>query len=475
MPEQQAGRHPQTLFADARNPTDVYRQYMTALSACRAQHPSVRSVHETLSDYIKIADTDLVLHYLRRVVVLEEIRYVRSLYVFWQDAIAGNVDQKYLRWFFSTTLELIQADTVAPANTVLKMNNFYPDPVAVTVDRDLRFDEGNLFAPRRGRIARGAEVVARLQYTPRPYGFLREQQGPDRAFHLVNFLLFMVAIDHDTHRPNRRYEAVVNGTLRHGSDLLYIMAQQAKRADPSLFLPARFATLDEATVTRIFTAPDGSTPADLSGRTALMRDCAIALNRLYAGDACVLLQQAQDQVGGRGGLLGRLAEFSAYKDPIRKKASLLAKVLIREGVFIPHDIENLPVAIDHVVMTMALRSGMVACSLEPVRQAIAAGTALDQYQMDVLREVTGQAMQDLVGASATSSDKIDDLFWSYGRESLRRPTPLDTVDLVRSDIDGQVRAEALPYFIAFLNGVDGQGGDRWPEARTVRGPFTRFF
>ena len=84
-------------FADPRDPSDVYAQYMTALKACRATCDLVRSVDQTLSDFIKIADADLVMHYLRRVVVLEETRHVRSLYLFWDEAIQGTIDQKYLR------------------------------------------------------------------------------------------------------------------------------------------------------------------------------------------------------------------------------------------------------------------------------------------------------------------------------------------------------------------------------------------
>ncbi len=79
IPELVADAPADVLFADPRDPDDVYRKYMIALARLRESQLAARTVYETLSDFIKISDPDLVMHYLRRVVVLEEMRHVRAL------------------------------------------------------------------------------------------------------------------------------------------------------------------------------------------------------------------------------------------------------------------------------------------------------------------------------------------------------------------------------------------------------------
>jgi hypothetical protein len=463
-------------FADPRDPSDVYAQYMTALKACRATCDSVRSVYETLSDFIKIADADLVMHYLRRVVVLEETRHVRSLYLFWDEAIQGTIDQKYLRWFFSTTLVMRRTGPMTAATGIsMTVGRVFRDSVELQWGADLRYDEAGLFQVCRARVSAFAPLVARLGYAPVPYGFLPGFQGPDRARHVVNFLFFMVAIDHDTHRPAVRYEADLDGQFHHGSDLLYALGQRAKAADPSLFLPDRFASFGDAEVAAILTAPDGCAPADLPGRAQLFRACARRLIDHHGGDAAALLDSAHGRLGGPGGLFALLRQFGAYEDPLGKKANLLVKILMREDLFHPLDPEAIDSAIDPVLMTMALRSGLVVCKDASVATGLAAGAQLDGYQIAVLRDLTRDAMRAVSEQSGVSLDRIDDLLWSYGRKALRLATPLDPEAAVHSELDSNVDLTELTHFVAFLNGLDEAADPAWRNVRQVSGPFTRYY
>ena len=476
MPDAVTRWNRRVRFADPRDPSSVYFQYMATLRACRRVRDSVRSVYEPLSDFIKIADADLVMHFLRRVVVLEETRHIRALYLFWSGVISGAIDQNYLRWFFSTTLEMTAKGLMTyDSGVVVAFERLFPDPVVLEAGAEFRYDEASLFAVCKPRVEAMAPLIAVLAYAPAAYGFLPAFSGTGRGRQLANFLFFMVAIDHDTHRPAARYEAEVGGVFHHGSDLLYALAESAKTADPELFLPDRFAAIGDDEVARIFTAPNGAVPADVAGRTRIFRAAARRLIEKYDGDALALVGRAGQRLGGADGLLALLRGFEAYADPLAKKANLLVKTLMREGLLQPVDPEAIDSAIDHVLMTMALRSGMVRCHDRTVAAALAAGQPLNGYQISVLREVTGAALRALSTASHVSLDRIDDLVWSYGREAMRRPTPLDSVAAVRSELDARVNAAALPGFLAFLNGIDADADPEWRCVRRVTGPFTRHY
>ena len=56
MPELDADAHAGVLFADPRDSCDVYCKYMVAVARLRESQAAARTVHETLSAFIKISD-----------------------------------------------------------------------------------------------------------------------------------------------------------------------------------------------------------------------------------------------------------------------------------------------------------------------------------------------------------------------------------------------------------------------------------
>ncbi len=354
--------------------------------------------------------------------------------------MSGAIDQAYLRWFFNTTIEVTRSKPTPPRGVYdLRIERLYQDTVTLPVDAQFDSLDSALFEVSAQRVEVLAERLRALEYMPPPYGFLPAFQGDDdRARHLVNFLFFMVGIDHETHRGAIRYEDTLDGVFRHGSDLLYALAERAKTEDHGLFLSNRFASVTKAKVAQIFTTQSGLTPADIAGRTRLLRDCASGLRDRFNDDAQELLWRAGNRIGGPGGLLDLLRGFEAYSDPLGKKSNLPCKILLREGCFTAGDPQAMNVAIDHVVMTMALRSGVVRCVDPVLRTVVMGGSILASHQMGALREVTADAMR-LVGRQAgVEVDRVDDLLWSYGRKALRRGTPLDDPVSVHGELDANL-------------------------------------
>ncbi|MEI9938497.1 MAG: hypothetical protein WDO69_14860 [Pseudomonadota bacterium] len=333
------------------------------------------------------------------------------------------------------------------------------------------------FTVNVARVEQLAPLVRALRYAPRPYGFADQLALPAERGRedVASFLFFMVAIDHDTHRTDARFEAHIDGKLVHGSDLLYLQAARAKRKRRELFLAASFQYLTRAQAVQIFSAPNGLEPADLAGRCDLLRSSARLLSQHYQGSMLAMLDSAEHRLGGNDGLYRRLALFPAYQDPIAKKPNLLAKILLREQLFMPQDLQELHAAIDHVLLTMALRGGIVECTDGRTAELLRAGGELRQDSMLELRQAAAESLSALSQMSGISEDRLDDLFWAYGRESLRQPTPLQDTSRVHSQLDHEVNSAALASFVAFVNGVDAKADRAWSTVRMVKGPFTRYF
>ena len=77
----------------------------------------------------------------------------------------------------------------------------------------------------------------------------------------------------------------------------------------------------------------GETVFEAGKRATLWRDLAQRLLDRYDGLTQVLLDSAGARLGGRAGLLARLAEFDAFADPLQKKSFLFAKIADRRGWF----------------------------------------------------------------------------------------------------------------------------------------------
>jgi Potential Queuosine, Q, salvage protein family len=484
MPEQQrdskfeTGTSGHIFYADPLNPADVYSKYAAALEKARKTASTCRAVYETLSEFVRIADFDLAQHYLRRTVVYEEMNRIKALYVFWAGALTSNLDETYLHWFFDTTIRIeSHAPRVGRLNKfTVTIERLFPDEVQIQSDDAMTAAQNSHFVKQHDRIIAFGNALRNLKYRARPYGFLaplREASGWER--HVANLCFFMVAIDYNTHSETVKYEGFVNGHFYHGSDLLYKLAEAAKLRDAGLFLAERMADMSDLTVANIFRSDEGIEPADIKGRTAILNESAKFLIDRYDGDVRALVDASDGAIAADQGLFARLRQTSAYEDPVGKKANLLCKLLVREGLYDPKDRENLEVSVDHIVMTMALRSGIISCANKTIQSQLEQGIRLDEYTISVLRDAAQSAMSDVVAASGYYADEIDDLIWSYGRESLREATPLRDASVVHSELDAAIDSTAQAAFIAFMNGIDSEAEPAPRMVQTIRFPFTRYY
>jgi hypothetical protein len=208
--------------------------------------------------------------------------------------------------------------------------------------------------------------------------------------------LFLCAVDH---RTGYRGRYLVGGRGPYeGSALMWAVGLRAAEREHDLLRAGRLREITGARVAELFRI-GGETVADPDRRAALWRDLAEGLERDYEGSAAALLGASEGRLAGVGGLVPRLASFTAYADPLAKKAYLFAKICERRGWLDVIDPEHWEVCADNVLMRLALRSGLVEpAPVEPVRQA------------------TRAALKRLAEEAGVSPPVLDDLLWELGRD-----------------------------------------------------------
>jgi hypothetical protein len=218
----------------------------------------------------------------------------------------------------------------------------------------------------------------------------RHVPDPDAA-------IFLCAVDH---RTGYRGSHLVGGEGPfEGSALMWAVGLAAARRRPGLLTAAALEEVTGAEVAELFRIGD-ETVVDPERRAGLWRDLAGGLRREYGGRAAAVLDRADGRLGGRGGLLDRLAAFEAYSDPLAKKSQLLAKICERRGWLEVADPEHWEVCADNVLMRLALRSGLVA----------------PDDDLDRVRTATRDAFGRVAAATSIPPPVLDDLLWELGRD-----------------------------------------------------------
>lgn len=305
------------------------------------------------------------------------------------------------------------------------------------------------------RVKDLAAILGNLRYTPD--NFQEVTPFVNDPYREAHFIFFLTAIDHNTH-GKKRYETSIRGQLIHGSDLLYWKAKEAAKRDPDLFTPDRMSKITEREIVNIFTTQEGLTPSGVFERVLLFQDTGDVLNVKYGSDVQNLFKQAGGYLRPDfgTGILKLLRDFKAYEDPLEKKSFLLIKILRRRNLVDIKDVQNIAVPVDHMLITIALRSGLIAAD-ELSMKTILGKQRLTEEATERLRDATLRAFCDVSNYSGIASDYFDDLLWAYGRECFRYPAPFseDKIDKIKIGLNTSIgNKEALTDFFKFINGLD---------------------
>lgn len=263
-----------------------------------------------------------------------------------------------------------------------------------------------------GQCRRIAERLDRVEVRPDAVTVRADTEAERRRE--ANLLFFLVGICQST----RTLQGTVDGQWYRGWDYLVRAARRALRADPAAFRAERLAAVGGDDLRALFSddgTPESCTLDRIDERVNQLRDAARVLLAHYGGDVMALCRAAGQRVEGEGGILERLAECDAYRDPIRKKAFLLTMFLVQAGIWEVQDLENLRVAIDYHIMRIALRSGIVRVEDSELAARLRERAPASEAEDNTIREAVREACDRLVTASRQSVFAVDNILWMMGR------------------------------------------------------------
>jgi hypothetical protein len=275
------------------------------------------------------------------------------------------------------------------------------------------------------QVARVAERLRAVRIEPDPFTdpdlYPPAGEDPERV---ARYFIVMVAMDHRLSRPGQPYEARLGGKLYHGADLLYRLGAEMYRRDPDFFSPQRLAriALDEV---RRWLCVDSICPSDVERRTALLRDLGAKLLALYGGSAASIADRAKGRLYGEPespGFIDLLRAFTAYQDPVDKKAMLLAKFLERRGILRVSDRWEKRIPVDNHVARIAYRLGLVQLEEELYRKLVSR-KPYTPHEDVLVRMVVREAWWLVARRAGVDPFLLDDLLWTMGRRVCRAGSP----------------------------------------------------
>ena len=244
---------------------------------------------------------------------------------------------------------------------------------------------------------------------------------------LPNFYFLTVAICHQTSPVG---QPRLGGTLTTGEKAWgwdYLRRRLAERAcdDLSLLDPLHWQRLDARELGKLLEAQEGPVHlTDPERRAALIRDAGtrMAANGWSGADA-IYSEEAGWLLRGSRGILVRLGEFDAYRDPVRKKSYYLLELLRNECGWQYRDPENLGAPVDYHEVRGHLRLGTVRV-LDPELESRLKARAPVDHQADVaIRTAVARAIEEIAKVvGSTDAPTLHYLFWNIfrsccGRES----------------------------------------------------------
>jgi len=240
---------------------------------------------------------------------------------------------------------------------------------------------------------------------------------------VLAYFLIMVAMDHRLSRPDKPYEAEINGRLYRGADLLYHLGIRKFEEDPEFFTPERLVFITHDDVTK-WLSVKGVFPPDPELRAYLLNDIGIKSVKLFNGDFTKLLEISEGFLRRKNGngILDLLKVFKAYQDPVEKKSYLLIKFLVYRGLFNPLDEENLNIAVDNHLTRIAIRLGLIELENE-FTEKITKRIEVSHDEDIIIRLSVREAYKLLSRFSNVNIFLLDDTFWMFGRNICTRDSP----------------------------------------------------
>jgi hypothetical protein len=241
---------------------------------------------------------------------------------------------------------------------------------------------------------------------------------------LPNVYFLAVAVCHQTSPLNGPRLAGHLETGRHAVGWDYLRLRLAERvaAAPSLVEPARWAEISGEDVAALLADARGvQTLSDANGRAALINDLGRNLTARGVSDVTELYEEERGALDRRGrGLLPRLQQFHAYRDPVRKKSYFFLELMHHACGWAYRDMHHLGAPVDYHEVRGHLRLGTVVVNDDGLRAQISKGSPVDEHADVQIRGGVAAAIARISALTGRSMSDLHYLFWNVFRNCCSR-------------------------------------------------------
>lgn len=250
-------------------------------------------------------------------------------------------------------------------------------------------------------------------------GFSREETG--------NFYLCLVAICHQTTPRNRPpLEGLVRGEYKKGWDYLSARFEEVCRNSPAWFSPLRWSEITGQELASCFSDPRyGDRLTEPDERAVLVRDLgSVMLNNQWEWAESMYVHACGHVATGDPNLVEQLANFKAYRDPVRKKSYFFLSLMRNSGLWQYVDAQHLGPPVDYHETRGHLRLGTVVVNDPSLRQKLIESLPVTEAEDIALRSAIHDAIMvisELTGLKNPS--QLHYLFWNVFRSCCSKESP----------------------------------------------------
>jgi hypothetical protein len=152
-----------------------------------------------------------------------------------------------------------------------------------------------------------------------------------------------------------------------------------------------------------------------------MKELSRFIQKRFEGSFSGFLEEANGKLFNHGkGFYETLGQTGAFSDPLRKKSSFLAKLLIDSKLFTISDRKNYIPIMDYHMQRVLLRLGCVKVLDNALGISLRNQTPVTSDQ--AVRNACIEAMHNLVINSGIDPWVMNDIFWSLGRSCCNETT-----------------------------------------------------
>lgn len=152
----------------------------------------------------------------------------------------------------------------------------------------------------------------------------------------------------------------------------------------------------------------------LSERVILIKDIGETLKNKYNSNIENLIEEIEIRLSNKGkGIYELLNDFKAFQDPLKKKSTLLIKLLYQSDLINIYNFKDFKPLMDYHMQRLLLRSSCIDILDVKLESDLKNKRYLDS-DMEI-REKCVEAIRIISSSSGISILDLDDIFWALGR------------------------------------------------------------